>query len=990
MTRRQQLTEVQLAALYDAPTEQRELVRHYTLSEADLAAVGRCRGDHNRLGFALMLCHLRHPGRPMRIGERPPATLVTFVSEQIDVLPEALDEYLRADQNRRRHATELQERLRLRPYGRMPAAELARWLLPHAIENDRLVHLSKLVVGACRQRGIILPPPRTLERLCIDVRHEARREVRQRLTDGLTFDQRRQLDELTERREETSQTWLAWLRQMPEAAKPAAMLGLIERLKHLREVGLDQTRGHRVHQSRLAQLAREAARTTAQHIAGYERQRRQASLVAVTLDLSANLTDQAIDLFDRLVGAMFRKAEARHARAINEKVRLYAQVGAALIAARESGQDPFEAIGTVIPWERFCVTVAEAQALSRSEEFDPFQMLGEHYPGVRRWSPAFLATFTFQGVPTVASLLRAINVLRDMNASQLSNLPKNPPTGFVRERWARHVSVDGVVNKRYYELCVLSELRDRLRAGDVWVAGSRRYRSFEERLISPETLRELEAGGTLPVGVEADFERFINSRRAILDEHLAVIDVKAKGGLLPDVTLEKGILKITPIEKSTPPEAEALAARLYAMLPRIRITDLLAEVARWTLFPECFTHLRTGELANNPQVLMASLLAEGLNLGLTRMAEACDVGSLGQLAWTSDWHIREETYAMALQRLVNQQQREPLAGLFGPGTSSSSDGQFFRAGGLGRDGASHNAHYGDEPGAKFYTHVSDRYAPFHTRVIAATASEALHVLDGLLYHQSDVTVRRHHTDGGGDSDLVFALCSLCGFVYAPRIPDLKRRKLYCFDKPATYPSLEPLIAGRINVALIRAHWTEILRVAASIRTGTVTASLIMRQLASFPRQNGLASALRELGRLERTLFTLDWIEDPDLRRDASRELNKGEARNSLARAVFIHRLGAIRDRTYENQQHRASGLNLLVTAIILWNTRYLERAVAALRAIEDVPDEFLKHLSPLGWEHVNLTGDYIWATADAVAGRDDRNTPFRPLRSAPKANLLAA
>jgi TnpA family transposase len=164
----------------------------------------------------------------------------------------------------------------------------------------------------------------------------------------------------------------------------------------------------------------------------------------------------------------------------------------------------------------------------------------------------------------------------------------------------------------------------------------------------------------------------------------------------------------------------------------------------------------------------------------------------------------------------------------------------------------------------------------------------------------------------------------------------------------------------------------------------------MRLLASFPRQNGLASALRELGRLERTLFTLDWIEDPDLRRDASRELNKGEARNSLARAVFIHRLGAIRDRTYENQQHRASGLNLLVTAIILWNTRYLERAVAALRAIEDVPDEFLKHLSPLGWEHVNLTGDYIWAATDADAGRGDRNTPFRPLRSAPKANLLAA
>ena len=172
-----------------------------------------------------------------------------------------------------------------------------------------------------------------------------------RLTDGLSAEQRRRLDALTKRRAETSQSWLAWLRQMPEAAKPAAMLGLIERLDHVRAIGLDPARGHRVHQARLAQLAREAGRTTAQHIAGYERQRRHATLVAITLDLTASLTDQAIDLFDRLIGAMFRKAEGRHvrafqadARAINEKVRLYARVGAALIAAREAKQDAYDAI----------------------------------------------------------------------------------------------------------------------------------------------------------------------------------------------------------------------------------------------------------------------------------------------------------------------------------------------------------------------------------------------------------------------------------------------------------------------------------------------------------------------------------------------------------------------------------------------------------------------------------------------------------------------
>ena len=139
--------------------------------------------------------------------------------------------------------------------------------------------------------------------------------------------------------------------------------------------------------------------------------------------------------------------------------------------------------------------------------------------------------------------------------------------------------------------------------------------------------------------------------------------------------------------------------------------------------------------------------------------------------------------------------------------------------------------------------------------------------------------------------------------------------------------------------------------------------------------------------MEHSLFTLEWINEPQLRRTTGQELNKGESRNSLARAVFIHRLGEIRDRTYENQQHRACGLNLLVTAIILWNTRYLERSVTALRQTEDVPDHLLAHLSPLGWEHVNLTGDYVWRARQSMSENTDG---LRPLRPAPEPTRKAA
>ena len=151
---------------------------------------------------------------------------------------------------------------------------------------------------------------------------------------------------------------------------------------------------------------------------------------------------------------------------------------------------------------------------------------------------------------------------------------------------------------------------------------------------------------------------------------------------------------------------------------------------------------------------------------------------------------------------------------------------------------------------------------------------------------------------------------------------------------------------------------------------------MLRKLSSYPRQNGLAVALRELGRIERTLFTLDWLQHVELRRRVHAGLNKGEARNALARAVFFNRLGEMRDRGCENQRHRASGLNLVTAAIALWNTVYLERAIQALKAHgETVDDNLLKHLSPLSWEHINLTGDYVWRQNKRV----EKGT-FRSLR----------
>ena len=285
-----------------------------------------------------------------------------------------------------------------------------------------------------------------------------------------------------------------------------------------------------------------------------------------------------------------------------------------------------------------------------------------------------------------------------------------------------------------------------------------------------------------------------------------------------------------------------------------------------SVFTRHFAHLKNGDRAKDKTLLLTAILADAINLGLTKMAESCPGTTYAKLSWLQAWHIRDETYATALAELVNAQLRQPFAVNWGDGTTSSSDGQRFKAGGKAESTGHINPKYGAEPGRLFYTHISDQYAPFSAKVVNVGVRDSTYVLDGLLYHESDLRIEEHYTDTAGFTDHVFALMHLLGFHFAPRIRDLSDTKLYVPKSDAIYGVLKPMIGGNVNIKHVRTHWDDILRLAASIKQGTVTASLMLRKLGSYPRQNGLAVALRELGRIERTMFILDWLQSVELRR----------------------------------------------------------------------------------------------------------------------------
>ena len=124
-------------------------------------------------------------------------------------------------------------------------------------------------------------------------------------------------------------------------------------------------------------------------------------------------------------------------------------------------------------------------------------------------------------------------------------------------------------------------------------------------------------------------------------------------------------------------------------------------------------------------------------------------------------------------------------------------------------------------------------------------------------------------------------CSILGYAFVPRIRDLPSKRLYVFERAGVLKHLRPLVGGKVNANLIDRNWADILRVAATMADGTMRPSQNLRKLAAYPRQNELAAALREVGRIERSLFMIDWTTDPGMRRRAQVGLNKGEAHHAV-------------------------------------------------------------------------------------------------------------
>ncbi len=582
-------------------------------------------------------------------------------------------------------------------------------------------------------------------------------------------------------------------------------------------------------------------------------------------------------MFERLTGQLFTRSKRKQEQAwqtsrsqISLLMRLFGSAIDALCEAQESGDDPYNVLEQTIGLERLIGSRDEIEALS--------QLASKRYVQLRRFAPAFMEAFDFQIPQAGADLQAVLSLLKEQNRTGKRNLSDIVPTPFAAKHWKSLIFTNGKPNRRVYETAVIATLRDRLRAGNVWVKGSRNYRKFDAYLI----LKTEAINIISKTSIQTDGQAWLSERRSTLEQRLHDVGHKLQKGQLEGVRLEHGRLKITPHAPVTPAEGEQLDRAIDAVMPRIRITELLWDVARHTGFLGAFTDLRSGRANTNPATILASILAGATNLGLERMAQASKNVTHAQLSWASNWYLRSETYTDALARIIDAHHDLPLAKVWGHASHTSSDGQFFTS---ARNSGEINAKYGPDPGLKIYSFLSGQYGSFHSSVIGATSGEAPFVLDGLMGNAAQFNPLTHYVDTGGVSDHVFALFYLLSLKLAPRLRNFPDRRLACFGRPRQWKGLSPLIGKPINEEAILSHWDDILRLAASAQIGVIKPSAMLRKLGAYRQQNRLYLALDEVGRIERTLFMLDWMESPKLRHECQAGLNKGEARHTLAKAV---------------------------------------------------------------------------------------------------------
>lgn len=415
--------------------------------------------------------------------------------------------------------------------------------------------------------------------------------------------------------------------------------------------------------------------------------------------------------------------------------------------------------------------------------------------------------FEFRNEPC---LEEAVNYLKDCNQTQRRKMDSHAPTAFLTKRWERHVlSLENgkkTVSKPDYEFAVLSTLNEKVKSGDVTIAGSRRWSSFEDYLIPLESWQQSRTEHYEKLGLPLDAGDFIDQLEQKLTAITRDVDDRTAANSALSIDTAKGTYTLARLRKTAEDEcAGELETLIQNHLPNTDLVDVLIDIDNATDFLRHFVSQAVGDSRLPPNTLrrnaLAALIAVGCNLGPARMAAAApDIGER-EISRIADWYFHEDALRAATIDLVNFSSDQPISRVWGCGDTCSADGVRFYVP-VNILSSDYSAVLQGR-GVTMLAHTADNYVQLHQRLIPCRLREATFVLDGLMEHDTELDPQVCFTDTHGYTEVVMAAAHLLGFELAPRIRDVKDQTLYRFSRHNKFNALDQLITGTIRPHLIR-------------------------------------------------------------------------------------------------------------------------------------------------------------------------------------------
>lgn len=952
-----------------------DLERFCVLSDSDVAVIDEHRGDHSRLGFAVQLATVRVLGRFLPDALEVPWSLVEFIAGQLGVEDASVVKRYGA-----RRATPYEHSQEItRRYGYLEASdpvvavELEAFVASRAwLTDDGPVTLFDRSVAWLRDRKVLLPGVSVLARLVARVRAEQSDRLHDTIAelagDRLT-DHR--LDRLVQQAGQARVSELETLRSPPSKTSKGEIVRQIERVACLRDLveGIDLSS---LPAARLRALARYGLLAKAGALRDLSARRRRATLIASLVELRAEAADDLGDALDAQLAERGRQAERDATTAqVREIPRLTAaagELGAAVTFVLGGLFDESLSDAAFRDRLRTGLAIQPLQAAAAVvEQLAPLERRVLRNQELRRRSQTIRPFF----VPLCASgLIGAsrsagplVGALAKLHTVVSARHPKpgDLDLGVLNASWRPSIVVDGTLDRAAYVVALAEATHAALRRRELFIVGARRWGDPTARLLTGDAWRDAQPAVLAGLQLEEHPRRHLGALTAQLNSAYRRVEAQITDR---DAALSvdgDGRFHLTELERlDTTESLTALRTAVRAMLPEVELPDLLMEVHEWTSFLDTFTHAseQAARLADLEVSVAAVLIAEACNVGFRPVIDE-NISALtsARLSHVDQNYVRAETLRAANARLVTAQATIPLARRWGGGLVASVDGMRFIVPVASVNTSSNPRYFGRKKGLTWLNYLNDQIAGISAVVVPGTVRDSLHVLDGLLNLDTGPQPTMIASDTASYSDQVFGLFALLGYRFSPRLADLPDQRVWTLDRATSFGGIDAVIRGnRINTTLIEDQWPDMLRLAGSLLTGTVKPSSILRVTQGGGRPTRLGRAIAEYGRIAKSLHVLAFVDSDDrYRRQIHTRLNTHESRHALARLIFHGRKGELRQHYREGQEDQLGALGLVLNAIVLWNTRYLDAAIEQLQG--DDLDEALR-LSPLGSEHINLAGRY--------------------------------